>query len=95
MGPSKLNVPVFLSSFEPVIKNFNSDARHEIRSIISNSVVKFKKKFSVPSPLPINVKLLKNDLSYVFTKADKGRCVVVLNRSEYNSKVLDHLSDMN
>ena len=82
----------FSLRLSPVIKNFNSDDRHEIRSIISNSVVKFKKKFSVPSLLPISIKLLKKDPSYVFTKADKGRCIV-LNRSECNSKVLDHLSD--
>ena len=53
LGPSKLNVPVFLASFEPVFKKFNSNARHEIRFIIP---------------------------SYVFTKADKGRCVVIRNR---------------
>ena len=79
MGPSEINVPVYLFSFDPATNNFNSDTRHVIRSIISNSVVKFKSKFSVPSLLPFNIKLLKNYIANVFTKVHKGRYIVILN----------------
>ena len=93
LGASKLNAPQLLSCFEPVMYNFNTKDKHEIRSIISSSAVKFNHKRLASFPLPANLKLLKNNPSYIITRADKGRCVVILNKSDYVNKVLDHLND--
>ena len=47
----------------------------------------------VSFPLPANLKLLKSNPSYNITRADKGRCIVILNKSDYVNNVLDHLND--
>ena len=67
--------------------------KHKIRSIISNSIVKFNRRHFISFPLPANTKMLKSNPSYIITSADKGRSVVILNKSDNVNKVLDHLTD--
>ena len=37
--------------------------------------------------------MLKSNPSYIITRADKGRCVVILNKSDYVNADLDHLNN--
>ena len=39
------------------------------------------------------LKELKKDKNIVFLKADKGKCIVVMNKDEYIKKMEDKLSD--
>ena len=71
LGANKINIP-FFSAFEPIINHFSYEKKHLISSVIANSLIKFNPKKIASTPLPA-------DPFYIFTKTDKGRCIVILN----------------
>ena len=67
---------------------------NKLRHIIDNyrrNALKFLRKHSTSSENHVRIlKKLTQDKSVMITKADKGRCVVVLDRSDYVKQMESH-----
>ena len=88
-----MNVSNFLSTFGPVMFTFNDDIKHHVCSIIFDVVIKFKNRKYNTSLLLVNIKLLKSNSSCIIMKAYKRCCIVIFNKTDYISKILDYLRD--
>ena len=83
--------------------DINHTIKNEIREIITNNVNMTLKKVnhisneekSFTNKLNITKTFLKNNRNILFTRADKGNVTVCLNKSDFQTKILELLSDTN
>lgn len=86
----------FIAQIEPIIediKNINSEEKSTIRSQIVSSLKHSKKLNNLTYHEKQAIKRLKNDNNITIAKADKGNITVVLNKSDYEQKIKEHLDN--
>ena len=92
--PNKIPVSKILSEVEVSIKNLDKSDKDLIRAQVCNITKNFTKiKTNITSQEKKALTSLRNDHSVVILKADKGNCTVILNTTEYESKMNDLLLD--
>ena len=96
---SKKNLPTFVASVENCIQNLKNTSEEEksiIRSRVTGAVKSHNNsEASYTSEEFSALKDLKRNEDIIIAPADKGCAVVVLNKSDYHTKIQDHLEDTN
>ena len=96
IAPSKIPTAEIIASVEEGIFRLDDDQKHLIRAEV-NSVLRRAK----PPPKNINNNVfkasisLKKDPNRLVLSADKGNCVVVMDKRQYREKALSLLNDRN
>ncbi|XP_037772658.1 uncharacterized protein LOC119568271 [Penaeus monodon] len=105
MPPSKVNFHKFYLYFEKlcgnikncdIYKNNLNNVTNNIATIANNTFRKFSRQVrqdNEPDDIMSPLQSLKKDNSITITKPDKGRGVVILNKCDYQHKLLNILSD--
>lgn len=98
------NLELLAAESETVLQSLNIENKESVRDEIKNLLRNQKTNFSHHNNIPngnfdhkliksIQQKLKNNNL--ILSKADKGNCIVIMNRSDYDEKVLKFISDNN
>ena len=94
---TKKNIPKFIASAEHIIdnlKNVSEEQKAVIRNSVSGALKNTKKDVSLLTRAEASaLKGLKQNEDIIISPADKGRAVVILNKSDYINKCQDHLND--
>lgn len=100
-NPKDVNIPRLLGDLEAIISDIKVESdRNLYRAKYTNILTNFmRKKIGINSWLCKAVKetrlFLKSNQNIVFTYSDKGKVMVLMNRSEYIEKTFELLHDQN
>ena len=89
-GHNKKDALNTLASLEPTIDrlNINDDDKNSIRHRISNCLANVPKVDNLPADEKQALRDLKSDESIVVVKSDKGNGTVVINKVDYDNKIV-------
>ena len=92
--PNKIPYEGFIYAIESSLKHIDHKAQDEVITDCKRTLYKSRKTSCNLSNTQRNaVNSLKSDSNIIISEADKGGAIVILNRSEYNTKVQIMLTD--
>ena len=97
LGHRKFDKIKLLASIDPIIdqlENISAPEKSHLRSQIISAVKTAPKPPAIPANTVKAMRNLRNDASLVFANADKGNVTVVMDKSDYEEKVSNHLSNL-
>ncbi|UYV60918.1 hypothetical protein LAZ67_1002822 [Cordylochernes scorpioides] len=91
--PKTPDIPRIISCLEPAIKSLSHQDTFKIRQAVTSILQKPVPHTKESKGLYQTIKKLKQNTSIVITRSDKGSDIVILNTTDYTSKMHDILSN--